>query len=150
MYKQNNGAGNILKGKYHCTVGLLFDWFGISCMTTDNFCFYLQNRLIQTSQTGGQRYSDTSPFSIPWTESPFWVSGFENGHQTPREKSKWRTGLFLGLWADFCRIVQKAPKRPKVNILFNLANFYRKRQTVHSKVHYVAPRVSWLFTILYI
>jgi hypothetical protein len=34
-------------------------------MTTDNFCFYLQNRLIQTSQTGGQRYSDTSPFSIP-------------------------------------------------------------------------------------
>jgi len=25
----------------------------------------LQNRLIQTSQTGGQRYSDTSPFSIP-------------------------------------------------------------------------------------
>jgi hypothetical protein len=26
----------------------------------------LQNRLIQTSQTGGQQYSDTSPFSIPW------------------------------------------------------------------------------------
>jgi len=35
-------------------------------MTTDNFCFYLQNRLIQTSQTGGQWYSDTSPFCIPW------------------------------------------------------------------------------------
>jgi hypothetical protein len=35
-------------------------------MTTDNFCFYLQNRLNQTGQTGGQRYSDTSPFSIPW------------------------------------------------------------------------------------
>ncbi len=34
-------------------------------MTTDTFCFYLQNRLIQTSQTGGQLYSDTSPFSIP-------------------------------------------------------------------------------------
>jgi hypothetical protein len=27
--------------------------------------FYLQNRLIQTIQTGGQWYSDTSPFSIP-------------------------------------------------------------------------------------
>jgi hypothetical protein len=37
-------------------------------MTTDNFCFYLQNRLIQTSQIGGQRYSDTSPFSIPWSK----------------------------------------------------------------------------------
>jgi hypothetical protein len=35
-------------------------------MTADNFCFYLQKRQIQTSQTGGQRYSDTSPFSIPW------------------------------------------------------------------------------------
>ncbi len=34
-------------------------------MITDNFCFYLQNRLIQTSQTGGQWYSDTSPFRIP-------------------------------------------------------------------------------------
>ncbi len=38
-------------------------------MATDNFCFYLQNRLIQTSQTGGQWYSDTSPFSIPWSNS---------------------------------------------------------------------------------
>ncbi len=34
-------------------------------MTTDNYCFYLENRLIQTSQTGGQHYCDTSPFSIP-------------------------------------------------------------------------------------
>jgi hypothetical protein len=33
-------------------------------MTTDNFHFYLQNRLIQNSQTGVQWYSDTSPFSI--------------------------------------------------------------------------------------
>jgi hypothetical protein len=54
-----------LKGKYHCNIDLLFDWFGISCMTTDNFCFYLQNRLIHTSQTGGQWSDDTSPFSIP-------------------------------------------------------------------------------------
>ncbi len=47
-------------------VDLLFDWFGISCVTTDNCCLYLQNRLIQINQTGGQWYSDTSPFSIPW------------------------------------------------------------------------------------
>jgi hypothetical protein len=37
-------------------------------MTFNNFCFYLQDRLIQTSQTGGQWYSVTSPFSIPWLE----------------------------------------------------------------------------------
>jgi hypothetical protein len=30
------------------------------------FCFYLQNRLIQTIETGGQWYSGTSPFCIPW------------------------------------------------------------------------------------
>jgi hypothetical protein len=30
-----------LRGKYHCTVDLLFNWFGISCVTTDNFCFHL-------------------------------------------------------------------------------------------------------------
>ncbi len=47
-------------GKYHCTIDLLFDWIGIGCMTTDNSCFYLQNRLIQTSQTG-QWYNDTPP-----------------------------------------------------------------------------------------
>jgi len=52
----------ILKGEYHCTIDLPFDWFGISCMTTDNFFL---NRLIQTIQTGGQQYRDTSPFSIP-------------------------------------------------------------------------------------
>ncbi len=34
----------------------------------DNFYFYFQNRLIQTSQTGGQQYSDTSPFSILCSE----------------------------------------------------------------------------------
>jgi hypothetical protein len=35
-------------------------------MTTDIFCFYLQNRKIQTSQVGGQRYSDTSlPLVFP-------------------------------------------------------------------------------------
>ncbi len=30
--------------------------------SADNFCFYFQSRIIQTSQTGGQWYSDTSPF----------------------------------------------------------------------------------------
>jgi len=60
-------TGNTKGEKHHCTIDLLFDWFGISCIKTDIFCFYLQNRLIQTSQTGGQWYSDTSPFSIPWT-----------------------------------------------------------------------------------
>jgi hypothetical protein len=32
-------AQGILKGKYHCTMDLLFDWFGFSFMSTDNFLF---------------------------------------------------------------------------------------------------------------
>ncbi len=61
VYHKHTLFQGIPKGE----VDLLFDCFGISCMTTDNFCFYLQNRLIQTSQTGGQWYSDNSPYSIP-------------------------------------------------------------------------------------
>jgi len=30
---------SLIREYYHCTVDLLFDWFGISCMTTDNFLF---------------------------------------------------------------------------------------------------------------
>ncbi len=54
-----------LRGKYHCTIDPLFDWFGISCMRIEDFCFYLQSWLIQTGQTGGQLYSDTPPFVFP-------------------------------------------------------------------------------------
>jgi hypothetical protein len=65
-------SGNTKGGpQYHYTIDLLFDWLGISCMTTDNFCFYLQNRIIQTSQTGGQWYNDTSPLKyslIMWLD----------------------------------------------------------------------------------
>ncbi len=69
-------------GKYHTTVDLLFDRFGISCMTIDNFCFYLQNSLIQTSQTGGQWYSATSPFSIPCPEAQGRVARCGQCHKT--------------------------------------------------------------------
>jgi hypothetical protein len=43
-------------------------------MTTDNFCLYLQNRLIQISQTWGQRYSDTSPLVFPDPSVCVWSS----------------------------------------------------------------------------
>jgi hypothetical protein len=44
--KKLASVGKTKREKYHCTIYLLFDWFGISCMTTYNFCFYLQYRLI--------------------------------------------------------------------------------------------------------
>jgi hypothetical protein len=36
-------SGNTLKGKYYSTVDFLFDWFGISCMTTEIFVVVLTN-----------------------------------------------------------------------------------------------------------
>ncbi len=56
----------ILKGGVSlCTIDLLFDWFGLVCFTNKNKNCQLSNSSFQTSQTGGQLYSDTSPFSIP-------------------------------------------------------------------------------------
>jgi hypothetical protein len=48
-------------GKYHCTIDLLFDWFGLDCFATKNKNCQLSYSWFQTSGTGGQRYSDTSP-----------------------------------------------------------------------------------------
>ncbi len=88
-------------------------------MSTDNFCFYLQNRLIQTSQTGGQRYSDTSPFSIPCIHlKPFSIANletiwFEFSRET--EAKHWKRE-FLGMdplyviFFIYCS-VSKAKKR---------------------------------------
>ncbi len=44
---------------------LLFDWFGLVCFANKNKNCQLSCSWFQTSQTGGQWYSDTSPFSIP-------------------------------------------------------------------------------------
>jgi hypothetical protein len=50
-----------------CTVNLLFYWFGLVCFANTNKKCQLSYSIFQTSQTEGQQYSDTSPFSIPWS-----------------------------------------------------------------------------------
>jgi len=57
---------SLFRGKYHCTVDLLFDRFGMSCMTTDNFCFYLQKRLNPNQSNRRSTVQWYFPFSIPW------------------------------------------------------------------------------------
>jgi hypothetical protein len=51
-------------GKYHCTIDLLFDWFGLVCFANKNKNCQFSYSSFQTIQTGGQLYSDASPFSI--------------------------------------------------------------------------------------
>jgi hypothetical protein len=53
------------RGKCHCTIDLLFYWFALVCFAYKNKNSELSNHSFQTSKTGGQQYSDTSPFSIP-------------------------------------------------------------------------------------
>ncbi len=67
-------------GKYQCTDDLLFDWFGLVCFANKNKICQSKYSWFQTSQTGGQRYSDTSPLSIPWL-----VSKSEAGHRDHRK-----------------------------------------------------------------
>ncbi len=47
------------------TVDLLFDWFGLVCFANKNKNYQFSYSWFQTSQTGGQWYSDTSPFVFP-------------------------------------------------------------------------------------
>ncbi len=58
-------------------------------MTTDKFCFYLQNRLIKTSLTGGHRYSDTTPCSIPWLRRHYF-SAHNSRRSSPQRRRRRR------------------------------------------------------------
>jgi hypothetical protein len=51
-----HSSQGILK-KYHFTIDLLFDWFGIVCFANKNKHCQLPYSRFQTSQTGGQLYS---------------------------------------------------------------------------------------------
>ncbi len=55
----NSKVGRITVPLHSCLTGLK------RIKIIDNFCFHLQNRPIQTSQTGGRWYSDTSPSVFP-------------------------------------------------------------------------------------
>jgi hypothetical protein len=75
-------------------------------MTTDNFCFYLQNRLIQTSQTGGQRYSDAPP---PLVFPVMLLSFFYSGLLYFYERAPWAYSNSFGLRRRKTILVEWAP-----------------------------------------
>jgi len=64
------GAGNTKRGRINVLsfIDLLFDWLGLVSFANKNKNCQLSYSRFQTSQTRGQWYSDTSPFSIPWLE----------------------------------------------------------------------------------
>ncbi len=59
-----------LRGKYHFTIDL-FNYFWLVCFANKNKNCQLLYSWFQTGQIGGQWYSDTSPFSIPWYQTCF-------------------------------------------------------------------------------
>ncbi len=58
----------ILQGEVSLYRWPLFDWFELVCFANKNKNCQLSYSWFQTSQTGGQQYSDISPFSIPWLQ----------------------------------------------------------------------------------
>ncbi len=103
-----------LRGKYHCTIDLLFEWFGLVCFANKNKNCQLSYRWFQTSQTGGQWYSDTSPFSIPWfkylmklsmmLQSLFW------SRQSSSKGATWSWGIFW--FFAFSRLISSLSSAP--------------------------------------
>ncbi len=57
--------GNTKGGSITVPLTSCFDCFGLVCFENKNKNCQLSYSWFQTSQTGGQQYNDTSPFSIP-------------------------------------------------------------------------------------
>ena len=122
----------MLKGKYPFTIDFLFDWFGISCMPTDIFCFHLQNRLIQTSQTGGQLYSCTVsiPCKIQWSWREFFFSAksfhfcFDSYHFI-LFRDRHRTCL---AWKDVKSLNNEQTKKKLAGTNFKFRNWFLKQK----------------------
>ncbi len=121
------------RGKYHCTIDLLFDWFGLVCFTNENINCQLSYSWFQTSQTGGQWYSDTSPFSIsclihdntvqisiPWSRIKLETDQFVNktNNRTVTYKLKWIMNCFKHL------ITSKKRKLPPSFINMRIVFFF--------------------------
>ncbi len=66
---KNYKPGNTKGGLYHWPP---VDWFGLVCFANKNKNCHLLYSWFPTSQTGGQWYSDTSPFR-PWTSFGRWA-----------------------------------------------------------------------------
>ena len=99
LYPKSETTSILCKGKYHCTADLLFDWLGFG-QTSKSVVLIQQNSWIQTSQAGGQPYSDIPPYevnecSLPklcylqWTKSN--VNRFD--------PDDWVRGNFSLLWS---------------------------------------------------
>jgi hypothetical protein len=74
-----------------------------STVTTNNFCFYFQNRVIQTSQRGGQQYSGTSSFSIPCPNlegeiCSWWARKGQRDPTTGLQLFRWRGSAAIACW----------------------------------------------------
>ncbi len=80
-------------------------------------CHFLQNRLIQTSKTGVRQYSDTSPFSIPWT------SRLKDGLNRQIRPDIFQKNRFffvlLYLWGPKMKKLPKKPREKKLFFCFN-------------------------------
>ncbi len=104
----------------------------MSCKITDNFCFYLQNRLTQTSQTGGQCYSYTSPFSITCLkyETRVEVTHKEFKHRSFNQNHKYR-------YPDDARISKKSQVQYHDDTGISTSLMITNAEYCYAECHYV-------------
>ncbi len=57
---------NYERGKYHCTIDLLFDWFGLDCFANKNKKLSVVIQLIPNLSNRRSTVQWYFPFSIPW------------------------------------------------------------------------------------
>jgi hypothetical protein len=96
-------------------------------MTTDNFCFYLQNSQIQTTQTGGHRYSDTSPLVFPALWYGNFIKGFleiarisimtDIGRFTVLALAPWEPLQHRGMYIIVAKSVESGKETPMLLLL---------------------------------
>ncbi len=101
-------------------------------MRTNNFCFYLKNRLIQTSQTGGQRYSDTYSFSIPWTSALAHYESYDHKKSCnigPRSVSP-TTDFYKGCQSIHRHDVNRLQSKKVLRYWIRAINFILKRDKI--------------------
>ncbi len=127
-----------LRVKYHCTIDLLFGWFGLFCFANKSKNCQLPYSWLQTSQTGGQWYSDASPFSIPrWNYLPthtvdkFWKSAI-----------RW-SKIWGGLFSSFQVASFETAEKEGEKLIRSCAN---AAQVIKKLLRFVAIENYFLFT----
>ncbi len=107
-------------------------------MTTYNFCFYLQNRLIQTSQTGGKGTVILPHLEFPGPTYKYNLCGHCSSARNPRWRGRLSTVDLLVLTSlDQLLLMMQT-----------LFTFFTKQATLMRNLTMLSLPLQWVFLVL--